>query len=189
MGSFLGIFTSFGLSASAGLNAYLPLLIVALMAKFTPLVHLNESFDVLTSWWVIAVIVVLLLIEILADKIPAVDSANDIVQTFIRPAAGAILFAANTNTIADIHPILAMACGLILAGAVHVAKATVRPAVTATTGGVGNPVVSTAEDILAALTTFLSILLPTLLAIVLLLATIIIGWWLWKRHQSRSSAR
>ncbi len=185
MENFLGIFTSFGLSTSAGLNAYLPLLIVALVARFTKLITLNEPFDVLTNWWVIAVLVVLLLIEIFADKVPAVDSINDVVQTFIRPVAGAILFAANANTIADVSPILAMICGLILAGTVHVVKATARPVVTASTAGVGNPVVSTVEDIASALTALLSILLPTLVALVLLLATIIIGWWLWKRYQAR----
>ena len=79
-----------------------------------------------------------------------------------------------------------MVCGLLIAGTVHVAKATVRPAVTAATAGAGNPVVSTGEDILSALTAFLSILLPTLLAIVLLIAVLIIGWWLWRRGRRRA---
>jgi hypothetical protein len=185
MEGFLGIFTSFGLSTSAGLNAYLPLLIVALVARFTDWIDLNEPFDVMTSWWIIGALVVLLTIEILADKIPVVDSVNDGIQTFVRPVAGAILFAANANAIADVHPVLAMICGLILAGAVHVAKSTARTAVTATTAGTANPILSTGEDVLSAFTAFLSILMPTLLAIVLLVATLIIGWWLWVRHQRR----
>jgi hypothetical protein len=186
MDGFLGIFTSFGLSSSAGLNAYLPLLIVSLVARFTDLIHLNEPFDALESWWTIGVLVLLTAVEIVADKIPVVDSANDAIQTVVRPIAGAILFAANTNAIADVHPVLAMVCGLLVAGTVHVVKATARPVITASTGGVGNPIVSTAEDILSALTAFLSILLPTLLAIVLLIAALIIGWWLWKRYQRRT---
>ncbi len=187
MNNLIGIFTSFGLSTSAGLNAYLPMLIVALVAKFTTLVRLNEPFDVLTNWWVIAAISILLLIEIFADKVPAVDSINDLIQTFIRPVAGAVLFAANANTIADIHPVLAMVCGLLLAGTVHVVKSTARPVVTATTAGVGNPVISTIEDVISALTAFLAILLPALLALVLLVAAIIIGWWLWARHQRQTA--
>jgi hypothetical protein len=187
MQGFLGIFTSFGLSTSAGLNAYLPLLIVALVGRFTTWIRLNEPFDVLTSWWVIGVLVVLLAIEMLADKIPVVDSVNDVIQSFVRPAAGAILFAANANTIADIHPVLAMVCGLFVAGGVHLVKATVRPAVTVTTGGTVNPMLSTAEDVVSGLTAFLSILLPALLAIVLLMAVLIIGWWLWARHRRRAA--
>ena len=78
--AFSSVFTAFGLSASAGLNAYLPLLVVALTAKYTNLLQLNEPWDVLTSSWVIGVLVVLLLIEMTVDKIPAVDTLNDVVQ-------------------------------------------------------------------------------------------------------------
>jgi hypothetical protein len=185
MENVIGVFTSFGLSTSAGLNAYLPLLIVALTARFTEWIELNESFNALTSWWVIGVLVVLLAFEILADKIPVIDSINDVIQTIFRPAAGAVLFAANTNAIADIHPILAMICGLLVAGTVHIAKSSARPVVTAASAGTANPVVSTAEDVLSAVTAFLSILLPVLLAIVLLLAASIIGWWLWSIRRRR----
>jgi uncharacterized membrane protein len=185
--SFLGILTSFGLSTSAGLNAYLPLLIVALLARFTHLIQLNEPFDVMSSWWIIGVLVVLATIEILADKIPVVDSVNDGIQTFVRPVAGAILFAANANAITEVHPILAMICGLILAGTVHVVKATARPVVTAATAGTANPIVSSIEDTLAALTAFLSILFPTLLAAALLIAALVIGLWLWARSRRRQA--
>ena len=79
--AFSNVATAFGLSASAGLNAYLPLLIVALTARYTDLIKLNEPWDVLTSGWVIGVLVVLLLIEMTVDKIPAVDTVNDLIQT------------------------------------------------------------------------------------------------------------
>ncbi len=83
-----GIFSAFGLSASAGLNAYIPLLVVALLARFTDLIKLNHPWDTLTSWWVIGLLVVLSVIEFFADKFPAVNHINDIIQTFVRPAAG-----------------------------------------------------------------------------------------------------
>jgi len=187
MDNVIGVFTSFGLSTSAGLNAYLPLLIVALTARYTKWITLNESFNALTSWWIIGVLIILLIVEILADKIPVIDSANDVIQTAVRPVAGAVLFAANANTIAEVHPVLAMLCGLLVAGTVHIAKASARPVVTAASAGTANPIVSTAEDILSAVTAFLSILLPVLLAVVLLLATAIIGRWLWsiRRRQER----
>lgn len=186
MDAFTGILSSFGLSTSAGLNAYLPLLVVALLSRFTNLIELNEPFDALESWWTIGVLVVLGTIEFLADKIPVVDTINDILQTFVRPAAGAILFAANANVIADIHPVLAMACGLLIAGTVHVAKAAARPLVTAATAGTANPVVSTAEEFLSAATAFLSVLFPALIGLVLLLAVTIIGWWLWRIDRRRA---
>ena len=177
-----GLATSFGLSTSAGLNAYLPLLIVALVARFTDWITLNEPWNALTSGWVIALLAVLLAVEVVADKIPAVDHANDVVQTFIRPAAGAILFAASSNIVADVHPVLAMICGIIVAGSVHVVKASARPVVTATTAGVGNPVVSTIEDIISALVALLSILIPTLIALFLLLLLVVMGGWYWRRR-------
>ena len=93
----LGIFSAFGLSASAGLNAYIPLLVVAFLAKFTNLIHLSSPYDALTSWWAIGVLLFLSLIEFFADKIPAVNHINDIIQTVIRPAAGAIAFAATAE--------------------------------------------------------------------------------------------
>ncbi|MER2600675.1 MAG: DUF4126 domain-containing protein [Caldilineales bacterium] len=182
--SLSSILTAFGLSSSAGLNAYLPLLIVALTARFTSLINLQPPYDWLTSWWVIGVLAVLLLIEIVADKVPVVDHANDVIQTAVRPAAGALLFAANTNVVTDIHPALALVAGLLVAGGVHATKATVRPVVTATTGGLGNPVVSTIEDIVALVVSVLAILLPVLTFIALVVLVIII-WTKWRRYKAR----
>lgn len=182
--SLSGIFTAFGLSTSAGLNAYLPLLIVALTARFTNLITLHSPFDWLTNWWVIGLLAVLLLIEIFADKVPLVDHANDVIQTVVRPAAGAILFAANANVVTDVHPALALGAGLLLAGGVHTAKATVRPVVTATTGGLGNPVVSTIEDVVALVVSVLSILLPVLTFIALVVLVIVI-WRKWRRYKAQ----
>lgn len=178
-----GLATAFGLSTSAGLNAYLPLLIVALTAHFTPLIRLNPPFDALANPWVIGVLALLLAIEIVADKVPAVDSVNDVIQTFVRPAAGAVLFAATTNVIADIHPVLAMVCGVILAGGVHAVKATARPVISATTAGVANPVVSLAEDVTATVTSIIALVAPLL--VLLLVAFMVVGLVLWRRRRAR----
>ena len=127
-----GLLTAFGLAASAGLNAYIPLLIVALLGRFTTWFTLNSPWDALTSWWVIGALLVLTLIEFFADKAPAINHANDVIQTFVRPAAGAILFAASAGAVSNINPIVAMIAGLLVAGGVHTVKAAaVRPAVTA----------------------------------------------------------
>jgi hypothetical protein len=181
---FSNIFTAFGLSASAGLNAYLPLLIVALTARYTSLMQLNEPWNVLSNGWVIGVLVVLLLIEMTVDKIPAVDTLNDIIQTVGRPAAGAVLFAAGSGVVGDLHPVLALIAGLILAGGVHVAKTAVRPAVTATTGGTGNWAVSLAEDLLAFISAILAILLPVFMVLMVIFFFLVVFWW-WSRRQAR----
>ncbi len=168
------IAASFGLSASAGLNAYLPLLIVAVTARFTDLIRLNAPFDALTSWWSIAVLVILTLVEILADKIPVLDTVNDVVQTLVRPTAGAILFAASSNVISDIHPVLALICGILVAGTVHAAKATARPLITATTAGTANPLVSAVEDIISGITSILSILVPIVALVLITVGVLLI---------------
>jgi hypothetical protein len=190
----LNVLTAFGLSGSAGLNAYLPLLVVALLARFTHLIELHEPWTALTSGWTIAVLVLLLIVETIADKVPAVNHVNDVIQTVIRPVAGAILFAASSNVIGDIHPVLALVCGLLVAGSVHVVKsAAIRPAVTAISaapsGGVAtipaNIIVSTLEDIVATVTSLVAILVPVLLALVLLIAVVTIAWWLLNQQRAR----
>jgi hypothetical protein len=186
--AFSNIFTAFGLSASAGLNAYLPLLIVALLARFSGLITLSPPYDLLTNGWIISVIAILLGIEVFADKIAAVDTANDILQTFIRPTAGAILFAASNSVINDIHPFLALICGLLVAGSVHATKASLRPAVTGTSGGALNPIVSTAEDVVAFVLTILSILIPLLTGFLLGGMLVAIIWWFMARRKRGAQA-
>jgi hypothetical protein len=177
-----GIFSAFGLSASAGLNAYIPLLTIALLAKFTNLIKLSSPWDTLTSWWVIGLLAALLLVEIFADKVPAVNHVNDILQTFVRPVAGAIAFAASAGVVSNIHPVLAMVAGLLVAGSVHTVKAAaVRPAVTVATGGAGNVPVSILEDIVSSVVSFLAIVIPILIGLIVLTILGIVIWWLWRR--------
>ena len=177
-----GLFSAFGLAASAGLNAYIPLLVIALLARFTPWLTLSPPWDTLTHPAVILALVVLTVIEFFADKVPAVNHANDVVQTFVRPTAGAIAFAAGSGVIGHVHPALAMIAGLLVAGSIHAAKsAAVRPAVTATTAGAGNIPVSMAEDAVATAVSLVAVLVPLAL---LLVAVLIL---LWAVHRARRS--
>jgi hypothetical protein len=134
--------------------------------------------------------VVLSLVEFFADKVPAVNHINDIIQTVIRPAAGAILFAASARVVTDMHPIISLAAGLLVAGSVHVVKAAaVRPAVTATTGGTANVPVSILEDVVSTVLSVLSIVLPVVVGIVLIILAVWIIWWLTRRsRQNREAA-
>jgi len=108
------------------------------------------------------------------DKIPAVDTLNDGIQTFIRPAAGAILFAGSTSAINDMSPILAILAGVLVAGGVHTTKGLVRPVVTASTAGTGNWAVSLTEDITAAGMSLLAIFIPVLAGILVIIFAIAI---------------
>ncbi len=162
-----GIFSAFGLSASAGLNAYIPLLVVGFMDRYTGLLDLSSPYDAISHPAVLIVLGALTFVEIVADKLPAVNHVNDAIQTFVRPTAGAILFAASTSA-AELNAGLAVIAGLLVSGGVHATKSTVvRPAVTAATAGVGNAPVSAAEDILATVTSFLAILLPIVVGVLL----------------------
>ena len=178
----LGIFTAFGLSASAGLNAYIPLLAIALVARFSNLIHLNQPWDALTSWWIIGLLLVLNLVEFFADKAPAVNHVNDIIQTIIRPIAGAIAFAAGAGVFSEIHPAFALACGLLIAGGVHAVKSVVvRPTVTAATAGVGNVPVSIAEDVTSTIVSILALVVPVFIAALIVLLTSWVIYKLWLR--------
>ena len=84
--------TGTGLAASAGLNAYVPLLAVGLLDRFTSVVDLGPGYAWLSNGWVLAILGVLLLLEIVADKIPAIDSFNDMIQSIVRPTSGGIVF-------------------------------------------------------------------------------------------------
>lgn len=188
MDPLLGIFSAFGLSASAGLNAYIPLLVVGVLAHYTNLIKLSAPWDTLANPWILIMLGLLLIIEMLADKLPAVNHINDLVQTFVRPVAGAIAFAASTNVVHGINPLLAMACGLLVAGSIHLVKsAAVRPMVTATTGGAGNVPVSVAEDVTSTAVSFLSILVPLAVAVLLAILVLALLWW-WARRTNKTES-
>jgi hypothetical protein len=181
-----GVLAAFGLSASAGLNAYIPLLVVALLARFTDFIQLSSPWDVITSWWIIGLLLLLSLIEFFADKVPAVNHANDAIQTFVRPIAGAIVFAAAANVITEVHPILALGAGVLVSGTVHTVKSVaVRPAVTVTTGGAGNVPVSVAEDVFATILSIIAIVVPLLITFLIIMVTALVVWLIYRRGKRK----
>ena len=179
----MDILTSLGLAMPAGLNAYIPLLAVALAERFGWL-DLREPLDILGSWWMIAIIVVLLIVEIVADKVPGVDHANDLVQSVVRPAAGAIVAVAASGSGSTVKPWVLVLMGVLLAGGVHMVKATTRPVVNATTAGVGAVAVSTVEDAGAAVMSVIAIALP-ILVIVMLVGLLVLLVLLWRRRRRK----
>jgi len=183
-----GILSAFGLSASAGLNAYIPLLVVGVLAHYTKLLELTPPYDLLANPWILIMLGILLIIEMLADKVPVANHINDLIQTFVRPVAGAIVFAAGTNVVHGIHPVVALACGLLVAGSVHLVKsAAVRPLVTATTGGAGNLPVSVAEDVASTAVSVIAVLVPVAIAVLVAILILALLWW-WARPKSDAAS-
>lgn len=191
----IAVLTGMGLSAAAGLNAYIPFLIVALVARFTDVITLPSTYAWIESWWAIGIGSILLLADVVLDKIPAVDTVNDAVQTFIRPAMGGLIFAA-TAAAEDLdnsawmqqNPWVGVVLGIIVSGLVHTGKAAARPAINAGTGGLGAPVVSSVEDGTAAGLSLAAIFAPVLV----LLLLVVLAWfliWMWLRVRRRRRRR
>jgi hypothetical protein len=155
------LIAAFGLASSAGLNAYIPLLIAGGLSRLGYLT-LSKPFDLLSSWPVLGVLTVLLIIEFAVDKIPGADTVNDTIQTFVRPAAGAILFASQSGVIGGIDPGVGLAIGLVVGLGVHGAKTATRPVLNLSTMGVAAPLMSVTEDIVAILGSTLAIFMPVI---------------------------
>ena len=189
------LMTGFGLATAAGLNAYIPMLSMGLLDRYTTLVNLPHGWDWLANGWVIAIVAVLLMIEIVADKVPALDSVNDAVQTFVRPTAGGIVFgsgtAAQTAAVSDPAEFartgqwVPVVIGVVTALAVHLTKTAVRPAANVATAGVAAPVLSTIEDFTSVGLTFIAILIPALVLIVLIALVWAAVWLLRRRRRKR----
>jgi hypothetical protein len=165
------VLAAFGLSGAAGLNPWLPLFVSALLHRLD-VVELGSPFDDLSSnGWLLA-LGALMSVDFVGDKIPVVDHALHAVGTAVAPASGAVLFTGQTGLETDIPSLVAILLGAVTAGSIHLGRASVRPASTATTGGVGNPVLSFAEDLGAGVLTAIAFLLP-LVAVVLLAALVV----------------
>lgn len=164
------LLTGTGLALSAGLNAYVPMLALGLLARYSTLVTLPPEWTWLTEPWVLGVLGALFVIEIVADKLPAVDHLNDLVQTVVRPTSGGLVFAAGVTaqtpaisepaTPSSASTVLPIVLGVVLALVVHLVKALARPVVNLSTAGTGAPVMSVVEDITSTTLAILAILVP-----------------------------
>ena len=182
LGTALGsLLAAFGLSGAAGLNAWLPLFASALLARLD-VVELAPPFDDLTSTTALVVLAVLTIADFVGDKIPVVDHVLHAVGTVIAPASGAVLFTGQTGLETDLPTLAAVLLGGATAGSIHAARAAVRPASTAATGGLGNPVLSLGED-LGSLTLVVAAFVVPLLAVVLLLVLLLAFVRSWRRFR------
>jgi hypothetical protein len=159
----------FSLAATCGLRAFLPLFIIALGAK-AGLIQLGDGFDWMMSYPALICFGSATVLEILGDKIPAVDHVLDSAGAFVRPVAGAL---AASSLIKGVDPLVAVVIGIIMgggiAGIVQTIKGALRLLSTAITGGIANPVVSAAEDGATAVTAFLGLIVPYVTAALILI--------------------
>lgn len=182
------------LAASAGLNAWMPLFLLGLADRFIPAVELPSGWAWLSGDVTLWILAGLLLLEIIADKIPAVDSVNDVVQSLLRPASGGIAFGAGASaqTVAVDDPSsffadnawVPIAAGIVIALVVHVVKTSGRAAANTMTGGLAAPVLSTAEDGASFALAAAAIIVP-IAAVVLLIGLIVAAVLLVRRRRVR----
>lgn len=197
----MDIGTPLGLAFASGINAYFPLLAFAISVRWLHLHTVNSSFAFITSDWFLIALVLLTLLDFVADKIPLLDHTWDGTHTFIRPIAGALVAAASSHQVtiplgmatisnhalnalstvtADIHIagggllVIALLGGL-LALLSHFTKATTRLVSTFTTAGVLNAVLSLSENILVLLATLLALFIPAIMLLLLVLFVLICG--------------
>lgn len=196
-----GLGTPFGLAFASGLNAYLPLLAFTVSVRWLHLYKVNPNFAFVTSNWFIAALVILTVLDFVADKIPLIDHAWDAIHTVIRPLAGAIVAAAaGSNSLSGAHitaltsfegsgsvlaafsAIPVTGIGLVvliligggLAALSHTTKTTTRVVSTMTTAGFLNIGLSVIEDVVVVIMVLLSLFASTIMFVLLILLILVL---------------
>ena len=165
------ILAALGFAGAAGLNGWIPLLVTVLAARSGTL-ELSESLDGLTSTTALVVVIAGLVIDFVGDKVPAVDHVMHVIGGVVQPASGAVVAAAQAG--ADVPPIVLALAGAATAGSIHAGRALVRPASTTLTAGLGNPVLSLAEDVSSLGLSVLAIIAPLVSVLVLAIAAVVV---------------
>lgn len=181
----ISLMTALGLSTAAGLNAYLPLLILGGLARWTDLITLDAPYDRLADPGVMAAIAVIAAVDFVGDKIPAIDSVLHAIGVVVAPVAGALVALAATGN-DSVDPAFALVLGVAAAGATHGARAIVRPASTAFTGGAGNPVLSLGEDFISTLLSFTAVIVPVVAFLLVVALFALLVWGVrraWRRRR------
>ena len=197
----LEIITGIVLAIAAGLNAYIPLLGLGLLARFTDFVALPDAWGWLAEGWVMVVLAVLLVVEMIVDKVPALDTVNDVLQTVIRPASGGLAFSAGAGSatvavrapsdLAQPEHVWPIVVGVVIALVPHLLKALSRPLLNFLTGGLGAPILSFFEDLGAASLTVLAVLVPVVALLAAIAAVILLVWRMrrgWRARRTSSAA-
>lgn len=172
---FSTISLALGSAWTSGINLYATVAVLGLLEKFG-FTKLPGGLDALNNWWIIGIAAFLYTIEFFADKIPYLDSVWDVIHTFIRVPAGAIVAYAATNHLDPGITIVATLVGGGLALSSHGTKAAMRGIVNISPEPVSNWVLSITEDIVAFAGTLLSVFAPVVIAIVLVVFVACFIW-------------
>ena len=191
--------TPFGLAFASGLNAYLPMLAFALSVRWLHLYTLNPRFTFITQNWFIAALVILTLLDFVADKIPLIDHLWNVIHTVVRPIAGAVVavvasshaLAAPTVTssysgsetasvalsiipMTGVGSLAILVIGGVLATLSHMVKSSTRFVSTITTAGFLNIGLSVVEDVLVFIIILLSLFASTVMFLLLVLFVLVL---------------
>ena len=180
------VLAGLGLSGAAGLNAWLPLFVAALLDRVGA-VDLAAPFDDLSTTRGLVVLGVLLVLDFVGDKVPALDHTLHMAGTVIAPLSGAALLTGNAGEHTDIPTIVTVVAGGAVSGAIHLARAALRAASTATTGALANPLLSLGEDATSGILTAIAFLAP-LLAVLAVIAVGVAGVMAWRGRAARRAA-
>lgn len=165
-----------GTAWTSGINLYATVTVLGMLQKFGA-TKLPLGLTVLDNWWIIGIAGFLFAVEFFADKIPYVDSVWDVIHTFIRVPAGAVMAYAATN---EMDPTVATAATLLgggLALSSHGTKSALRATANLSPEPVSNWVLSLVEDAIAIVGSFLAVFAPILIAIVLVIFVVVFGWF------------
>ena len=166
---------SLGASWVSGINLYATVATLGLLGRLADL-KLPGELEVVTNWWVIGVALFLFVVEFIADKIQVVDSVWDVIHTFIRIPAGAVLAATAFGDFDRRIQVIALLVGGGLALSSHGTKAATRAVINASPEPVSNIVVSLAEDVLVIVSVLLAVFLPILVFFVIAAGLVFSIW-------------
>jgi hypothetical protein len=183
---------------ASGINAYLVVLVLGLIGRFTEVAGIPEG---LTRTDVLVVAAILYLVELVADKIPYFDSLWDAVSTAIRPTVGAVIGLLIAQDAPTLEQAVLAACGGAAALVSHLVKGGLRLIVNTSPEPASNITVSVGEDVAVAGVTTLAVLNPGLalaiaalllvtgiLLLVLLWSRVLRGWRRFRAWRARSAA-
>ncbi|HWH77228.1 MAG TPA: DUF4126 domain-containing protein [Candidatus Binatus sp.] len=175
MGTIETLSLAMGTAWTSGINLYATIAVLGI-ANLAELIHLPPNLQVLSHPAVIAIACTMYMIEFFADKVPYVDSGWDVLHTFIRVPAGAILAA---RSLGDMNPALELAAllaGGSIALAAHVMKASTRLAINASPEPFSNWAASVTEDITVLGSIWLIFNHPIVMMILVITFLVLLVW-------------